>query len=144
MIFCIKSWFFTQNTPNFLWNFFNIPPITWNPGSTTGINNPQSPTRPPPPRTPLSRNLQTALISLFVQIWTNKICPYTSLRVLGPTQAFHDKICTVPDMLYYHNKIYSAVETTTKITQKAKNKMISRSDLRRDIYLLSCRLQNTN
>jgi len=43
--------------------------------------------------------------------------------VLGPTQAFHDKTCTEPDrvsVMFYQNKIYSAVETTTKLAQKAK------------------------
>ena len=28
--FCVKSWFFTRNTPNI---FLSAPPLTWNPGS---------------------------------------------------------------------------------------------------------------
>ena len=57
MIFCIKSWFYTQNTPKMFAtrfarrNFFNAPIVTWNRGSAPWNTNPQSPTRssPQPP-----------------------------------------------------------------------------------------------
>ena len=44
IFFCLKSWFFTQNTPNIFnppsarRNFFKFAPLTWNPGSAPDID----------------------------------------------------------------------------------------------------------